>query len=435
MKLEMATFPVKDVKFSGQTDYKSEVLQINKEELVKLILEDKRVASADLDIAFPGEQTRIVNVRDVVEPRVKVSGPGCVFPGIMGPVETVGEGRTHRLSGVTVIPSAEYRPTVLSGSIAQDTSILDMWGPAVQLTPFASTINVVPIFKLVDGVTELEAHNAIQMAEFKVAHRLAEATRDLAPEGIEVFELFKVDPALPKVIYIAGIMTNWHAPHSYAALYGLIVRESLPTFIHPSEVFDGAVTKDTRKGISAFTYTWGWLNHPVILELFREHGKRLNFLGIILQRTRFEAELGKQVTAACTSQMARLLGADGAIITRTVGSGANFVDVMLTVQACEKKGIETIFLTPEWGGKDGTEQPFVFYTPEAVSMVSTGSTDLEFKFSRPEKVIGLGKNGLVQLDAADEPFSPWDEFCAVYSEDSGLTGISDWFGGWYSTRI
>ena len=178
MRLEMATFPVEKVELSGQTSYNSGVLEIDKEELVKLILEDKRVVAAGLDIAFPGEQTRIVNVRDVVEPRIKVSGPGCVFPGIMGPVENVGEGRTHRLSGVTVIPSAEYRPTVLSGSIAQDTSILDMWGPAAQLTPFASTINVVLIFKLVDGITELEAHNAIQMAEFKVAHRLAETTKN-----------------------------------------------------------------------------------------------------------------------------------------------------------------------------------------------------------------------------------------------------------------
>ena len=216
---------------------------------------------------------------------------------------------------------------------------------------------------------------------------------------------------------------------------GIPIRESLPTSIHPNEYLDGALTTDARTGTGGSTCTWGWMNKPVIFRLLREHGKTLNFLGVILQRRLFEAELGKGVTAACTSQMARLIGADGAIITRTVGSGANFVDVMLTVQACERKGIETIFLTPEWGGKDGTELPFMFYAPEAVSMVSTGSTDLEFKFSRPEKVIGLGESGLVQLDAADEPFSPWDEFCAVYSEDSALTGISDWFGGWYSTRV
>ena len=86
MRLEMATFPVQDLKFSDHTSYKDGLLQVNKEEILALMLEDERVASADVDVAFPGEQTRIADVRDAVEPRVKVSGPGCVFPGVLGPV-------------------------------------------------------------------------------------------------------------------------------------------------------------------------------------------------------------------------------------------------------------------------------------------------------------------------------------------------------------
>ncbi len=248
MKLEMVTFPVRDVKYSGQTRYSDGVLEINKEELVALALEDRRVASADLDVAFPGEQTRIVSVRDVVEPRVKVSGPGCIFPGILGPVETVGEGRTHRLSGVTVIASADYIPTILSGTAAQNSSILDMWGPAAEATPFGSTINIVLVFRLTEGVTELEAHATIQSAEFRVAHRLAETVTDFNTENVEVFELVDVDPSLPRVVYIDSFLTNWQAPHSLVAYYGLSIRESLPTFVHPNEFFDGALTCDARIG-------------------------------------------------------------------------------------------------------------------------------------------------------------------------------------------
>ena len=132
MKLELADFPVKDFRFGSQTSYHNGILEANKEELVNLILEDKKVTSADIDVAFPGEKTRIVKVRDAVEPRIKVSGPGCVFPGILGPVETVGEGRTHRMSGVTVMPSAEYNPTILSGTGGQNAGIVDMWGPGGQ---------------------------------------------------------------------------------------------------------------------------------------------------------------------------------------------------------------------------------------------------------------------------------------------------------------
>ena len=432
MRLEMGTFPVKRVQWGNQTQYKTDFLEIDKKDLVELVLEDKRVAFADLDIAFPGDQTRIVNVRDIVEPRIKVSGPGSVFPGILGPVEIVGEGTTHRMSGVTVTTSATYKPTIQSGTAAQNSSILDMWGPMAKVTPFGSTINIVLIIKLSDSVSELEAHSSIQLAQFKVARRLAETTRYLPPEHVEVFELFDVDPNLPRVVYVDSFLTNWHAPHSLVAYYGLPVRESLPTFVHPNEYLDGALTKDTRIGSGEYTYTWEWLNKGVLLELLREHGKRLNFLGVILQRTRFEAEHGKQVTAACTAQMARLLKADGAIITRTVMSGANLVDVMLTVQACEKKDVKTVFLSPEWGGRDGTEPPFVYHVPEANAIVSTGSTDKEFRMGIPEHVIGVGEGEKVQLYSGDRWFSPWHELTL---DDTGLTGTTDWWGGRHQSRV
>jgi hypothetical protein len=367
-----------------------------------------------------------------VEARFKVSGPGCVFPGILGPVETVGHGRTHRLSEMAVVVSATYRPTILSGTAAQNSSIIDMWGPLSQATPFGSMINIVLVIKLLEGVTELEAHASIQLAEFKISRRLAETTRQLSTGDAEVFDLREVDPLLPKVVYIDSFLTNWHAPHSLVAYYGLPIRESLPTYIHPNEYLDGALTKDTRVGSGEYTYTWEWLNKGIIFRLLREHGKRLNFLGVILQRTRFEAEHGKLVTANCAAQMAKLLKAEGVIITRTVMSGANLVDVMLTVQACEKKGLKTVFLTPEWGGSDGTELPFVFTVPEADAMVSTGSTDREYRLPVPEKVIGAKKEELIQLYAGDRWLSPWGEMTL---DDTCLAGTTDWWGGGKYTRI
>ena len=432
MRLELATYPVKQVQWSHQTCYRDGLLEIDKAELLATVLEDKKIVSADLDLALPGEETRIVNVRDIVEARIKVSGPGCVFPGILGPVETVGDGRTHRLSGMTVVVSATYRPTILSGTAAQNSSLIDMWGPLGKATPFGSTLNVVLVIKLLDGVTELEAHAAIQLAEFKVARRLAETTRELATDETEVFETQEVDPSLPRVVYIDSFLTNWHAPHSLVAYYGLPIRESLPTYIHPNEYLDGALTKDTRIGSGEYTYTWEWMNKGIILRLLREHGKRLNFLGVILQRTRFEAEHGKQVTAACAAQMAKLLKAEGVIVTRTVMSGANLVDVMLTVQACEKRGLKTVFLSPEWGGRDGTEPPFVFTVPEADAMVSTGSTDREYRLPAPRKLIGVKPGELIQLYAGDQWISPSEE---LTMDDTCLAGTTDWWGAGKYTRV
>lgn len=427
MRLELAEFPVKNVRFSNQTICNHGILEIDKGEMLGSVLQDKKIAWADMDVAFPKEKTRILNVRDVVEPRIKISGPGCVFPGILGPVETVGEGKTHRLSGVTVMASAEYPPTILSGAYAQNTSILDMWGPAARITPFASTINIVLLLKLIDSVSELEAHNAIQLAELKVASRLAETTRDKTPEGSEIFELFEVDSSLPRVVYIVGFLTGLHGPHSLVAYYGLPIQEALPTFVHPNEFLDGAFTTDARRGNGGHTSTWDWMNQAMVLRLLREHGKRLNFLGVILQRTRFETEFGKQVSAACASQIARLLRADGAVITRTVPSGNNFMDAMITLQACERKGIKTALMTPEWGGADGTDLPLVFYVPEATAIASAGSLEREIRLSEPDKVIGVEKGQLARLYLGDQPFDPWRE--SVRDGWRDIIGGIDWFGG------
>ena len=410
MKLEMATFNVNNVRFGERTRYQGGALEVNKDELIQLVLEDKRILSAAVEIVYPGEKTRVVKVRDAVEPRVKVSGPGCVFPGILGPVETVGEGKTHRLSGVTVMLSAEYEPTVLSGTGAQSSGIVDMWGPAAQLIPFSSTTNIVLMIELAGGLSEMEAHTAMQLAEFKVGRRLAEATVSQVPDELENFEIFTADPALPRVVYIAAASLTWHNPHSGVAYYGLPIRESLPTFIHPNEFLDGAITKDMRIGNGSRPTTWSWMSSAVVVELLRQHGKTLNFLGVILQRTRFETEFGKEVTAACASQMARLLGADGVISTRISTSGNNFMDMMFTVQACERKGVKTVFVTPEWGGKYGDEMPLVYYVPEATAMISTGSFERDVLMPRPDRVVGVGDCESVQLYAGDKFYAPAGEF-------------------------
>ncbi|MBI4322107.1 MAG: hypothetical protein HY675_26750 [Chloroflexi bacterium] len=433
IKLELASYPIRDVRFDNRTQYDHGVLLLDKEELTRLALQDERVASANVDVAYPGEQTRIVNVADAVEPRVKVAGPGCVFPGILGPIETVGEGRTNRLSGLAVIHTVQYKPTVVSGTGAPNLGLLDMWGPVAALSPLSSTINVVLSTKLVDGVSELEAHKAIQLAECRVACRLAETTKDasIEPESVEVFELSAVDASLPRVVYVLGFYTEWHTPHSRAEYYGLPIRESLPTLVHPNELLDGAITTDARKGNGNYPLTWAFMNQPVVLALLREHGKRLNFVGLILQRTRFESEFGKQATAACTAQLARLVGADNALITRTISSGNNLIDVMLTVQACERKGIKTVLMTPEEGGNDGFGPALKFYVPEAVAMVSTGNYNLDPQLPAPTKVIGCDHGQMVALRPGEVPFSPWGE--VQFERCAEIAEAVDWFGFGHAT--
>src|SRR5213592_2771813 len=108
MKLALGSFPVVDVEFGAATRWRDGVLEIDPDELVDAIRRDPRILDAQLHLLRPGERVRLTNVRDLIEPRIKVEGAGVCFPGICGrPNLTVGEGRTHRLAGLAVVESAD----------------------------------------------------------------------------------------------------------------------------------------------------------------------------------------------------------------------------------------------------------------------------------------------------------------------------------------
>ena len=112
MRLEMGTFPVSDFVFGRTTRYDAGRLTVDREAVLEAVRQDPRIASAGLEIAKPGESVRIWPVRDVIEPRVKVEGPGVCYPGICGrEIATVGDGRTHRLAGMGVVEVSRCTPT------------------------------------------------------------------------------------------------------------------------------------------------------------------------------------------------------------------------------------------------------------------------------------------------------------------------------------
>ena len=126
----------------------------------------------------------------------------------------------------------------------------------------------------------------------------------------------------------------------------------------------------------------------VALGAGREHFRgKLNFAGVILEKISYDTHHGKEVIAHNTAQLASSLGADAALITWT-GSGNAFVDVMLTIRACERLGIKTVLVTYEYGGKDGMSSPLLYYVPEANAVVSTGSRDRWLELPAAKKVMG-----------------------------------------------
>lgn len=69
-----------------------------KRKLRSLCFQDEKLAGCHIDIARPGESVRITPVKDVIEPRVKVSG-GDIFPGVIGKVSPQGGNRQDPCAG------------------------------------------------------------------------------------------------------------------------------------------------------------------------------------------------------------------------------------------------------------------------------------------------------------------------------------------------
>ena len=102
MRLELAAYPVEDVRFGSSTRWRDGVLEIDRDEVLDLVRQDPLVERVELEVARPGDSARIVTIQDIIEPRTKVGGKAIAYPGIVGrSVETVGGGRTNRLAGFT----------------------------------------------------------------------------------------------------------------------------------------------------------------------------------------------------------------------------------------------------------------------------------------------------------------------------------------------
>ena len=387
MQFEQANFKIDDVTFGSSTAWNDGVLQIDADELVDLISADPYIEKVDIKIAKPGDSARLVNVREILEPKVKPRGAAVAYPGITGrPVATVGQGRTHRLAEMSLVACAEYPEVRVDGSRqwgqSSEHRFIDMSGPGA-ITPFAALTNVCLEMATGRDLDPDTWNRSVQLAMLKVSDRLAGVTLDLEPPEVEVMD-FTPKPGLHGFVFIPLLASPEHrmGPTSSlgTAVYG-ITRLTSPWFLWPAEMLDGAVA-----GTYGGHVTWP-LTNSIPLNMARGHGKDYNFLGSIIVRTNWESQSDKELMANRTAQLAQSVGATGAIITTNV-RGQRFAETVLTVQACERAGINVVLVTEEEDDEDGTASPFLIPVPELVSVVSTGTGSAAGPFPKVENVIG-----------------------------------------------
>lgn len=386
MRLELASFPVREVHFGSKMRLEHGVLEVDRQALLAPLEREPAIAWADVALARPGESTRIVHVLDALEPRLKVSGPGQVFPGLAGPPLMVGAGRTNRLAGVALLQSALF-PEPADGLFRAREAVIDMSGPAAPFCPFSETQNLVLTVKGQAGVSNVEFDAALRRASIQTALLLAEVTRDQEPESVTIYDsdLLETNDGLPRVVYVDQV----HAQGLFARTfqYGHDSQDFLPTLLHPNELMDGALVSGNYVYGALKTPTWLHCNNPVIETLYRRHGRDLCFAGVVLSKGHNYTFALKERSARYAAHLAAMLRADGVVVTQEGGGNAG-IDALLTVKACEELGIKTVFITTEMGGLRGVDQPLVDSMPEADAIISGGSYEKPLLLPAMERALG-----------------------------------------------
>ena len=388
-RLSVGTFPVHDVVFGRDTRWRDGVLEIDADALLAEILRDPRILGADLRLLRPGERVRLVNLRDLIEPRIKIDGPGVCYPGICGrPNLTVGEGRTHRLSGLAVAESADA--AIYDGNDGWLDRWLDMYGPVSETAPTGNLLNLALTLQVEPNIVAQERSDAAHRAALDLCDRLARATVGITPPAEHTYTLEPPAAPLPKVVYITCLRSPQHYSGSlyatWVAIYGM-TRLTPPWLLHPNELLDGAIGGPASS--HSGTTSWIMTNNPIVEDLYRGHGVDHDFLGVIAIRTRWTSQDEKDLTAYQAAKLARMLGADGGIITHDAG-GNDFMEVMQTVQACERLGIKTVLVAPEAPPESGG-LPLLMELPEADAVVTTGCgrpSAERLAIPPPERVLG-----------------------------------------------
>lgn len=380
MTYELRKVQIKDVRLGTENGISQGVLTINEKGVIDLIKEDARVKDVEIQIARPGESARILPVKDVIEPRIKLNGD--IFPGVCSEIDEAGTGVTYALKGCAVVTTGPI--------VGFQEGLIDMSGPGAEYSIFSALNNIViQIFKA-DSVEPHEHEQTVRKAGIKAAKYIAQAALncvEFTAEKLEwknIGEKYQEYPDLPKVVYVYNCMAQGLLHDTY--YYGRDAKMMTPMLLNPFEVMDGAVISGNCVSPGSKTTTYHHQNNAVIAQCLARHGKEINFMGIILNPLMVTLK-EKYRDCMLTVKYAEMLGAEGAVISQE-GFGNPTTDLMITCRELENKGIKTVIITNEDAGLDGMSESLPDIVSEANAIISTGNSNATVMLPKMDRIIG-----------------------------------------------
>lgn len=419
MKLEVGKINIKNVVLDDEEKIEGSTLHINKQNIIDLVLADDRLADCDIEIAKPGDSTRITPVKDVIEPRCKVDSESGIFPGVINKVNLVGSGRTHVLKGCGVMTVGKI--------VGFQEGIVDMQGPGAELTPFSKLIEICLKLKPKDGLDPHQYEEAARLAGLKSADYIGKLGEKVEPDEVETFETLPLleqigkYPHLPKVGYVYMLQSQGLLHDSY--VYGADAKHLVPTTMYPTEMMDGAIISGNCVSACDKNTTYHHLNNPVISDLYKQHGKEINFVGVIITNETVYLQ-DKVRSSDFVAKLAEYMGLDGVIISQE-GFGNPDTDLIMNCKKIEEKGIKTVVVTDEYAGRDGASQSLADADKRADAAVTGGNANEVITLPKLDKVIG-------QLDYVDDIAGGFDgslrEDGTIEVEIQAITGATNELG-------
>lgn len=389
MKLDVGFIDIKKFHLGSKMELKEGVLTIDKQALAAFIHElDNRIIDLELEVVNPGDEVRIMPVKDVIEPRVKVLGDGCIFPGFnSGEEAMVGSGLTHVLRGVAVVTTGHV--------VGFQEGIIDMTGPGAKYTPFSKTMNLVLRVEVDEHCKSNQyQHEALLRKVGQAVGRwVGQLAKEAKPNEVKTYETLPLPqqlqayPNLPKVGYVYMLQSQGLLHDTY--YYGVDVKNIVPTLMYPIEAMDGAITSGNCVSACDKNPTYVHQNSPIIEELYKRHGKDYNFIGVIITNENVTLS-DKERSSNMVAKLATQLGLDAAIVSEE-GFGNPDADLMMNCRKLEAVGIKTVLVTDEYAGWMGESQSLADAHPSANAVITAGNANQIIELPPMKRIIGHAK--------------------------------------------
>jgi len=361
MTLTLHRHSVQTVTFGDKAGIAGGTLTVDPEALRDhLQARDERLAKIRIGLARPGEATRIVCVKDVVQPRLKKAG------------EKAGTGTLCVLDDVAVVTCGPI--------VAFQEGIIDMSGPGADTTPFSRMPLVVLDIDVSEGVSPHEHEAAVRSAGLEAADAIARSCIEAEPDVVETVawdkskagsKLPRIAPGLPRIAYVYLVLSQGLLHDNY--VLGRNAREGLPISVDPRIAFDTAIVSGNCVSACDKNTTYHHQNNPLVAELLRGHGTRWDFAGVVISNAATRLA-DKQRAAEAAVELVADMKADGAIVSKE-GFGNPDTDLMMILRGLGQAGIKASAITDEFAGIEGDSQSLADATPEADAIVSVGNAN------------------------------------------------------------